>query len=102
MNVIVVGCGKIGTNIIASLAEEGHNVVAIDDSSAVVSDINNIYDVMGVCGNGANCEVLEEAGVRPENIQITDICTCCNPGLLFSHRISGRKRGNNAGFIMLR
>ena len=50
----------------------------------------------------ANRIVLEEAGVRPENIQITDICTCCNPGLLFSHRISGRKRGNNAGFIMLR
>ena len=70
MNIIVVGCGKIGTNIIASLVEEGHNVVAIDDTSAVISEINNVYDVMGVCGNGANCEVLEEAGVEKANLFI--------------------------------
>jgi YfiH family protein len=50
----------------------------------------------------ANRIILEEAGVRPENIQVTDICTHCNPDLLFSHRRTGRKRGNNAGFIVLK
>lgn len=45
---------------------------------------------------------LREAGVLDENIHTTDICTCCNPELLFSHRASGGEHGNIGGFIMLR
>ena len=41
----------------------------------------------------ANEIILTEAGIRPENLDITDICTCCNPDLLFSHRASHGKRG---------
>lgn len=63
MNIIVVGCGKIGTTILSSLVSEGHDVVALENDPAVLADITNIYDVMGVCGNGADCETLEEAGV---------------------------------------
>jgi YfiH family protein len=44
--------------------------------------------------------VLTEAGVLKENI--TNICTCCNPDLLFSHRASHGKRGNLGAFIYLR
>lgn len=47
----------------------------------------------------ANQWILEEAGVIPEHIQTTDICTCCNPSLLFSHRASHGKRGNLAAFL---
>lgn len=48
------------------------------------------------------CEVvLLDAGVLRENIDITDICTCCNPDFLFSHRASHGKRGNNAAIMML-
>ena len=50
----------------------------------------------------ANRIVLEEAGVKPENIAVTNICTCCNPDLLFSHRASHGKRGNLGGFIYLK
>lgn len=48
----------------------------------------------------ANEIILEEAGVPKEQIAVTDICTCCNPGLLFSHRASGGKRGNLGAFLM--
>ena len=48
------------------------------------------------------CRVtLLEAGVPEENIHVTDICTCCNPDLLFSHRASHGRRGNIGAFIML-
>lgn len=50
----------------------------------------------------ANEIVLIEAGVKKEHISVTDICTCCNPGLLFSHRASHGKRGNLGGFLCLR
>lgn len=50
----------------------------------------------------ANQMVFTDAGVRPENIHTTDICTHCNPELLFSHRIVGNERGNLAAFLSLR
>ncbi|HJA94427.1 MAG TPA: peptidoglycan editing factor PgeF [Candidatus Eisenbergiella merdipullorum] len=49
----------------------------------------------------ANEAVCLSAGVLPEHISMTDICTCCNPGRLFSHRASGGKRGNMGMFVML-
>lgn len=50
----------------------------------------------------ANELIFEEAGLKPEQIETTDLCTCCNPGLLFSHRASGGRRGNLGAFLMLR
>lgn len=48
------------------------------------------------------CEVvLMDAGVKPDNIHTTDICTCCNPELLFSHRASHGKRGNLGAFLCI-
>lgn len=64
MKIIVAGCGKIGTAILESLVAEGQDVVAIDDNADVITEITNIYDVMGVCGNSADCETLDEAGVE--------------------------------------
>ncbi len=50
----------------------------------------------------ANRRVLLEAGVKEEHLAVTDICTCCNPEILFSHRASKGKRGNLAAFLCLR
>lgn len=50
----------------------------------------------------ANRIILKEAGVCPEQIHVTDICTRCNPKLLFSHRKMGEKRGNLAAFLTLK
>ncbi len=45
---------------------------------------------------------LLESGVKPEHIHVTDVCTACNPELLFSHRASAGRRGNFGAFVMLR
>ena len=50
----------------------------------------------------ANVRVLTDAGVRPENIAVTDVCTCCNDSLLFSHRATKGRRGNNGAFLVLK
>ncbi|MGN1409971.1 MAG: Trk system potassium transporter TrkA [Eubacteriales bacterium] len=70
MKIIVCGCGKIGSTIIESLAKEGHDVVALDKNSAVVTEITNIYDVMGVVGNCTDCETLEDAGIHDTELFI--------------------------------
>ena len=64
MNIIVVGCGKIGTAVMSALVNEGHDVTVMDENPAVINEITNIYDVMAVCGNGADCETLEEASIQ--------------------------------------
>lgn len=50
----------------------------------------------------ANRRILTEAGILEENLTVTDVCTCCNPTELFSHRASKGKRGNLAAFLSLR
>lgn len=49
----------------------------------------------------ANELVLLEAGIRQRRLTITNICTCCNPEYLFSHRASQGKRGNLGAFLQL-
>ncbi len=68
MKIIIVGCGKIGTAILENLVGEGNDVVAIDDSPSVIEEIGNVYDVMCVCGNGADTETLQEAGVSKADL----------------------------------
>ena len=50
----------------------------------------------------ANRMILEESGVHSQNISVTNICTRCNPDLLYSHRIMGTQRGNLAAILMIR
>lgn len=64
MNIIIVGCGKIGTTVLSSLLAEGHDIVAVDSDPQVISEISNIYDSMCVCGSGTDCDTLTEAGVE--------------------------------------
>lgn len=49
----------------------------------------------------ANRFVLEDAGIPRERISMPQLCTCCNPEFLFSHRASGGRRGNLGAFLML-
>ena len=50
----------------------------------------------------ANEIVLMEAGIRREKIAVTNVCTHCNPDVLFSHRTTGDKRGNLSAFLALK
>ena len=50
----------------------------------------------------ANEAVLTEAGILKEHIAVTNVCTHCNPEILFSHRTTGDKRGNLSAFLALK
>ncbi len=49
----------------------------------------------------ANRSVLMEAGLSPEHINISGVCTSCNSDLLFSHRKTQGKRGSLAAFLTM-
>ncbi|MEG0190863.1 MAG: peptidoglycan editing factor PgeF [Lachnospiraceae bacterium] len=50
----------------------------------------------------ANEIVLKETGITQEHTIVTNLCTCCNEQLLFSHRASHGKRGNLGAFLELK
>lgn len=50
----------------------------------------------------ANRQILINAGINPDNIDLSDICTCCNSDSLHSHRVTGGKRGNLGLIIELK
>ena len=70
MKIVVAGCGKIGKTIIANLLKEKHEVVAMDSDPAVVAEVSNLYDVMAICGNGAEHDKLEKAEVNKADVFI--------------------------------
>lgn len=50
----------------------------------------------------ANRYILMEAGIPKENITVSNVCTCCNADVLFSHRKTNGHRGNLCGFLSIK
>ncbi len=69
-----------------------------DDPAAIINSETGKYRLNLWAAN--QC-VLEKAGILPEHIEVTSLCTCCNSGELFSHRASQGKRGNMGAFLGL-
>ena len=70
LQIIIVGCGKVGSTLIAQLTKEGHEITIIDKNPHKIHDITNLYDVMGVVGNGASFSVQKEAGIDSADLII--------------------------------
>jgi len=69
MKIVIVGAGKVGVALTQHLSVD-NRVTVIDQNPQLVENIINIYDVMGVCGNGASYEVQKEADVAHANLLI--------------------------------
>lgn len=70
LNIIIVGCGKVGTTLIEQLSKEGHDITIIDHNAQKVQEIANFYDIMGLAGNGASYNVQMEAGIENADLII--------------------------------
>ena len=70
LNIIIVGCGKVGTTLIEQLVKEGHDITIIDKNSEKVQEIASYYDIMGLVGNGASYSVQMEAGIEHADLII--------------------------------
>lgn len=68
MEIIVAGCGKVGTMLISAFLEDGHEVTTIDTSNSMITEIDNIYDVLAIHGNATDKNTLEEARVKTADL----------------------------------
>ncbi len=74
LNIIIVGCGKVGATLVEQLVKEQHDITIIDKNYNVIQSITDMYDVMGLAGNGASYSVQMEAGIQKADliIAVTD------------------------------
>lgn len=98
----------IGPSICQNCYEVSEDVV--DQMATVYTEVelSNIADTGASPGKyqldlwAACYYTMRKAGVPPENIQVSRVCTCCQPDLLYSHRATQGQRGNLNGFIWKR
>lgn len=70
MNVIILGAGKVGKTLIKHMSNEDHDIIVIDQDAQKIEDVVNLYDVIGVVGNGGSYDILMEAGATTANLII--------------------------------
>ena len=70
MKIIIVGDGKVGITLTEFLSQEGHDITVIDRNPKVIDNVVNAYDVMAISGNGANYDILVEAGAERADLLI--------------------------------
>lgn len=70
LKIIIVGCGKVGRTIVEQLRREGHDITIVDKDRERISQLSNVYDVMGVVGNGASYKIQKEAGISNADLII--------------------------------
>ncbi len=70
LNIIIVGCGKVGSTLCEILSNEGNDITIIDKNPAIIESLTNSFDVMGVEGNGASFTTQEEAGIKNADLMI--------------------------------
>ena len=70
MNIIIVGCGKVGYTLVEQLSSEDHNIVVIDEKPEKVQYLTDRLDAMGIVGNGVNYKTLIEAGIATADLLI--------------------------------
>lgn len=70
MEIVIVGCGKVGTSIARELNAAGHDISVVDNNRAAVNRLSESLDVLGIEGNGAVFETLAEAGAETADLVI--------------------------------
>ena len=70
LKIIIVGGGKVGATLIQQLIKEGHTITIIDKNPATIQELTNLYDIMGIIGNGASYSVQMEAGIQDTDLLI--------------------------------
>ena len=64
MNVVIVGCGRVGALIASTLADAGHTVTVIDTSTLAFDRLPDDFKGTAIRGNGTDEEVLRRAGTQ--------------------------------------
>ena len=71
LRIIIIGVGKVGRSLIEQLSKEGHDITIIDKNAEKIQEMTNLFDIMGICGNGASHSVQVDAGIEHADLVIS-------------------------------
>ena len=71
MQIVLVGCGKVGSALAKKIIDEGHNITVVDTCAERVRRVTEELDVMGIVGNGSSISVLSQAGIETADVFIS-------------------------------
>ncbi|MFA5338299.1 MAG: NAD-binding protein [Candidatus Omnitrophota bacterium] len=74
MYVIIVGCGRVGSELAKLLSNEGHDVVVIDKSPSSFDRLGGTFNGITLVGNGFDQDLLKSAGIEKADA----FCTVTN------------------------
>jgi trk system potassium uptake protein len=64
MYIVIVGCGRVGSELAKLLSAEGHNVVVVDHSQASFNRLGATFNGLTLVGNGFSLDLLRQAGIE--------------------------------------
>jgi YfiH family protein len=93
---IGVCCNEIGPEVTAAWREQARDLGPLAELAVTRPGAKEHFDVPR-----ANALLLQRAGLRPEHIEISPICTMCSTDDWFSHRGHGPGAGRQGSLIAL-
>ena len=64
MKALIIGCGRVGSNVAKRLAAEGWNVSVVDEKEEALGRLGGDWRGGFVTGHGMDVDVLREAGIE--------------------------------------
>jgi trk system potassium uptake protein TrkA len=64
MYIIILGCGRVGSELAKLLSSEGHNVVVIDRNRDSFDRLGGTFNGLTLAGNGFDLVLLRQAGIE--------------------------------------
>lgn len=105
MKVAIIGAGKVGYQLVESLAKENHDIVVIDINQAILDKINDNFDVLTIKGNGISSNLLKRAEIQDWDLLIAvansdeaNVVACITAKKLGVKRVIARVR--NPEYVM--
>lgn len=68
MYVIIVGCGRVGSELAKLLSGEGHNIVVIDKQQSSFDRLGSAFNGLTMAGNGFDLSLLKQAGIEKADV----------------------------------
>lgn len=64
MNIVILGAGEVGKQLAYTLCSKENNVVVVDSSVSLLNRLKDKLDVMSVCGDCTNFDILASADLK--------------------------------------
>lgn len=71
MYVVIVGGGRVGTDLTRLLLPEGHDIVLMESSEDLAEDLAKQFDALIIRGDGTNLDSLKDAGVNKADVFVS-------------------------------